>query len=460
MIVSAAGMIVELLLAAIALFVWINVEPGIVSNVAYNVMIIGSVSTLIFNGNPLLRFDGYYILLDAIEIPNLGSRANKYLGYLAQRYLFAMKQVQSSAETVGEQVWFVIYGISSYLYRLFILMVIAIYVSGKFFVIGILLACWAILIQVVVPLFKLCLFVLTSPNVKWQRGRAVTVSIGIIISGLILTFIVPVPLGTKTEGVIMLPEQAYVRAGTDCFISVQLSADGSYVEEGEPLFECNDPFLHANAKKKEAKKRELMASLNAVVMKDRVKAEKIKEELKYVEAELNNAYEHRDKLVIRSPVKGVLNIPMESDIQDRFVKKGELIAYVINPSDIKVIAVVEQSDLALIQEGNFRIEVRLADQIMNPISAIIKRLVPAATNRLPSKILGSAAGGALAVDPGDKEGLHTLKKIYQFELELESVESVKAVGGRVYVRFDSGYEPVANRWYRSIRQLFLRQFNV
>jgi putative peptide zinc metalloprotease protein len=195
-------------------------------------------------------------------------------------------------------------------------------------------------------------------------------------------------------------------------------------------------------------------------MKDRVKAEKIKEELKYVEAELNNAYEHRDKLVIRSPVKGVLNIPMESDIQDRFVKKGELIAYVINPSDIKVIAVVEQSDLALIQEGNFRIEVRLADQIMNPISAIIKRLVPAATNRLPSKILGSAAGGALAVDPGDKEGLHTLKKIYQFELELESVESVKAVGGRVYVRFDSGYEPVANRWYRSIRQLFLRQFNV
>ena len=70
-IVSAAGMMVELLLAATALFVWINVETGIVSAVAYNVMLIGSVSTVFFNGNPLLRFDGYYMLADMIEIPNL-----------------------------------------------------------------------------------------------------------------------------------------------------------------------------------------------------------------------------------------------------------------------------------------------------------------------------------------------------------------------------------------------------
>lgn len=85
MIVDAAGIMVELFLAALAMFVWVNVEHGIIHTIAYNVILIGSVSTLLFNGNPLLRFDGYYFLSDAIEIPNLGSRSTNFLGYLFQR---------------------------------------------------------------------------------------------------------------------------------------------------------------------------------------------------------------------------------------------------------------------------------------------------------------------------------------------------------------------------------------
>jgi len=68
MVVGAGGMLVELLLSAIALFVWLNVEPGVVRSIAYNVIFIGSVSTVLFNANPLLRFDGYFILADAIEV--------------------------------------------------------------------------------------------------------------------------------------------------------------------------------------------------------------------------------------------------------------------------------------------------------------------------------------------------------------------------------------------------------
>ena len=88
MLVGAAGIAVELFLGSLALFVWLTVEVGMVHVVAYNVMLISGVSTLLFNGNPLLRFDGYYVLADALEIPNLGGRSNKYLGYLIQRYLF------------------------------------------------------------------------------------------------------------------------------------------------------------------------------------------------------------------------------------------------------------------------------------------------------------------------------------------------------------------------------------
>ena len=81
-------MIVELFCAALAMAVWLNAEPGLLRAAAFNVMLIAGVSTLLFNGNPLLRFDAYYILSDLIEVPNLAQRASRFYTYLADRYLF------------------------------------------------------------------------------------------------------------------------------------------------------------------------------------------------------------------------------------------------------------------------------------------------------------------------------------------------------------------------------------
>src|SRR6185436_6627027 len=89
-LVGAAGMLSELFLAALAMFVWVNVEPGLLRALAYNVMIVAGISTLVFNGNPLLRFDGYYIFSDLLEIPNLGQRANAYLGYVVKRHVLGV----------------------------------------------------------------------------------------------------------------------------------------------------------------------------------------------------------------------------------------------------------------------------------------------------------------------------------------------------------------------------------
>jgi len=81
-------------LASIAIFVWVSVEPGIVRTLAYNTIMIAGISTVLFNGNPLLRFDGYHMLADLTEIPNLGQRANKYIGYLCERYPFGCEEAQ------------------------------------------------------------------------------------------------------------------------------------------------------------------------------------------------------------------------------------------------------------------------------------------------------------------------------------------------------------------------------
>src|SRR5580658_2103959 len=112
-IVGAAGILVEMALAAISIIVWIYASPGLGRTVAFNVILIGGVSTLLFNGNPLLRFDGYYIFSDLIEIPNLATRANAYLFYVIQKYLFKIDSIESPVAGPDESKWLIGYAVLS-----------------------------------------------------------------------------------------------------------------------------------------------------------------------------------------------------------------------------------------------------------------------------------------------------------------------------------------------------------
>jgi len=108
---------------------------------------------------------------------------------------------------------------------------------------------------------------------------------------------------------------------------------------------------------------------------------------------------------------------------------------------------------------NRNIEVRLAERVGEPMQAELVRQVPAATEQLPSTALGTQGGGSVPVDPGDQRGVKALEKLFQLELALPQAAQNAKFGGRVYVRFDHGWEPVAYRWVRAVRQLFLSEFN-
>src|SRR6185503_5581836 len=151
-LVGAAGMLVELFIAALAVLVWVNAEHGAARALAYNVILVAGVSTIFFNANPLLRFDGYYILGDFLEIPNLGQRANEYLAYLLNRYAFGVRGVKSPVSAPGERGWLLAFGLASFCYRMFILVGIVVVVASKYLVIGVLLAAWASYAMFIQPL--------------------------------------------------------------------------------------------------------------------------------------------------------------------------------------------------------------------------------------------------------------------------------------------------------------------
>jgi putative peptide zinc metalloprotease protein len=164
--------------------------------------------------------------------------------------------------------------------------------------------------------------------------------------------------------------------------------------------------------------------------------------------------------MIYSFAEGTFLSPMAQDLPGRFVKRGELLGYVLDRSTITARVVVSQSDVDFVRQRTSELKIRFPEKLAETIPAVIKREVPAATDQLPSRTLSQQGGGEIAIDPRDMLGVKAFQKIFLFDIELPEHVGLFNVGGRVYVRFDHGWEPLVWRWYRTIRQLFLRRFNV
>jgi len=459
-LVGAAGILVELFIAAVALFIWLSVEPGLTRALTYNTIVIAGVSTVLFNGNPLLRYDGYYILADLVEIPNLRARANAYLGYMGERYLFGRREAEPPTATPGEKAWFVGYGITSFLYRILVVVAILLFVAERFFLLGMIFAVLSAIGWAAVPVGKGLSFLLTHPRIRSVRTRAVTVTALAVALVAGLLGLVPVPYRSRAEGVIWIPEEAFVRAATEGFVERVVAPPGERVAKGDTLITTRDPVLASRVQQLDARLTELEARYEEQRTADRVKAELIREEIRYVREDLARARERAADLIIRSGAEGTFVLPTARDLPGRFVRKGELLGHVVELQTITVRTVVPQGDIDLVLEQTRRVEVRLAERLAEVIPAVVRRAVPGASERLPATALGSEGGGQIPTAPGDREGVLALQKIFQVDLELPSHARLVNVGGRAYVRFDHGWAPLGIQWYRQVRQLFLARFNV
>ena len=460
MVVAAAGILVEVLLAAMALLLWLVVEPGIVRSVAYNVIWISGASTLLFNANPLLRFDGYFVLSDWIEIPNLGARSKEYLGYLVQRHAFGMSKVRCPIHAPGEAPWLFVYGIASFVYRVLIIFGIALFIAGRFFVLGVLIALLSLWTQVVAPAVAQVSTLLSSPRFGEKRLRIVATSLAAILglSGALL--LLPIPLYTTARGVVWLPEHAQVRAGTDAFVTRVLVDSNTKVQAGDPVVLAHDPFLEARVAVLKAELRALRARHYDERITDLAQAQLTEEEIVTVEASLARALERAREVVIRSPESGELALPRVDDLVGRYVRQGEILGYLIGLGKPTVRVILSEADVELVRERTEAVEVRLARRIADVQPARIERVVPAASERLPSRALGTAGGGEWPVDPGDPEGLQTLVPVFELDLALTEASEPGAIGETVYVRFDHGFEPLGLRAYRGLRRLLLSRLSV
>jgi putative peptide zinc metalloprotease protein len=459
-LVGAAGILVESFLAALALFVWISVEPGLVRAFAFNVMLIGGVSTLLFNGNPLLRFDGYYVFSDLIEIPNLGQRATRYLGYLAQKYAFGVRECETPATVASERKWLFAYAVASFIYRIFIMSAIVMFVATKFFFIGVVLAAWGLVLMVGMPLYKGLRYLFTNPALKGVRFRAQAVCLVVLALLAVPLLFFPVPYRTVAEGIVMPARGAAIYAGaTGKIKDVQVPAI-SEVKRGQTLAHLEDPLLESRVRVVQAEVKEYRLRYEAALVNDRIGAKIHKERLRRAEKELLQLTERREQLQVTSPRDGVFIMPAAVDMPGRFLAKGSLIGFVIDPKISSILTVVRDVDADLVRNDLRSVEIRRIGDLDRVVPAVVVRELPAISNSLPSLALSTEGGGSFVLDPDRATEGKVIEGLLQIEISpLEDLE-IADLGGRVLVRFDHEPQPLANRMYRALRQLLLEKFNV
>ena len=461
-VVGGAGIMVEVALAALAMITWTLVEPGVVQAVAFNVMLICGISTVLFNGNPLLRFDGYYVLADLVEIPNLAMRANRYLAYLAQRYLFLIPDLVSPVTARGERFWFVTYAVGSFCYRMGVTLGVALVIGNQFFFVGIALAMWTVTLGLFLPIAKGLRYVAVSPQLLGLRRRAWTVTgLGVGLA-VVLLLVVPVPYATVAQGIVWVPERSVVRARTAGEVHRILAPVGGTVAQSTKLFELEDPELGAKADVLARQTEALELRLDAVRMTDLVQANLLREQIKRSQGELDLNRQRDAERTVTASHAGRFLVPESSDLPGHFVQQGDMLGYVVGDDDPVVRAVVPQADVDLVRRRTRGVSLRFIDDIDHPVAASLSREVPAAQNDLPSAALGTLGGGEATVDPSNAkpDQPRALESLFQFELKAPGLGASPRVGGRVYVRFDHGWEPIGFRLVRGLRQLFLREFHV
>ena len=457
LIVSAAGIMVELFIAAIALAVWLNVQPGLIRDLAFVTMFIASVSTVMFNGNPLLRFDAYFILCDALNLPNLDTRSRGWWMETLTRALGGAAPNQKMQLSRGERKWLFFYAPASFVFRFAISCALVLWVGGYSAVLGVVAALVLGTLIVVKPLASAAKRLYTAvqaSGARWRGAAAIAAS----VAATVLVFgAIPLPFHTVASGIVSPPEHAVVRAGTDGFIAQILARDGDWVTRGQVLLVLEDPALHADRERLTKRLEQLQAGRYAAFTDSSEHVSKADEEIARVQAALQRTEQKLGQLELRAQSEGRLVMPRQDDLPGTFARQGMTLAHVLDRSDVAVRAAIPEYDAMLVRESVKQVEVRLTGQGAT-MAAEFVRDIPAATFDLPSLALGDRGGGPHATDPADKDGLRTREPIVLIDLKVPS-QKLERIGGKVWVRFDHGAQPLAQRWYRQVRQVLLHHFN-
>lgn len=456
-VVSAAGIMVELALAAVAAGAWMVLTPGLARDTALVLLMICSVSTVLFNANPLVRLDGYHLLCDALQLPNLALRSQAWWGVQWRRLIGSERSLPRRALASGERKWLAWYAPASLVYRMGLLLALVLWIGSHSWLLGWLavmgLLGW--LAKVTLGAFLRSIRGSLAPGAS--RRATVTVLVVAAAAGTAL-FVVPAPSSVVARGVVWPPERAQLRPRSGGFVEAAMVRDGAPVAAGDVVLTLSDPVLTAHREQADSERVGLLAQQYRALLQDPARAVALGEDMARNEAELRRANQQLSELQLRAQTAGRVVWPRERDLPGSYAGRGTMLGYVLAPEPAQVRVVLRDEDLLRVRGRVQAIEVRLAEAAWSALGASLLNETPAATHQLPSAALGDRHGGPFNVDPADKDGLRTLAPIFLLDVRVPGA-TADHIGGRAWVKLVLEDEPLGLQGVRVMRQLLVRQFS-
>ena len=479
--VGAAGMYVELVLASLATLIWWYSQPGMLNGLCLNVMFVCSVSTLLFNANPLMRYDGYYILSDLLEIPNLRQKAllvlNRQLGawffgaaaphdpFLPWRRQWAFAAYSIAAALYG---WLVTFSIFWFLYR--VLEPYGLKIVGQMLAVAMVLA------LVVTPLVKLVQFFRIPGRTAKMKPLRVAFILAVAGGGLAAALLAPLPYYVTCSLHIQPRNAAAVYVDVPGEIQ-QIHARGGAVRAGDLLLELENSDARAAQRKLQSQRDKLatrVASLHQRSHTDEtahLELAETQESLLAVNAQLAKRRQEINKLVIRAPVDGLIVPPpararKSSDVKTlpvwagrplelhnvgAYLEASTLVCRIAQPGEWEAILLIDQEEIEFVnarQPVDLYLDGLPGRKLTGQVDQISQEDMHSAPTNVSLK-----SGGDLATRTDAAGVERPLEVTYQASVSLDDKTGAIGMGAIVTgatgsAKIHAGYQPLARRLWR------------
>jgi putative peptide zinc metalloprotease protein len=488
--IGAGGMYVELVVAAVATWVWwfTSTQPGLLNHLCLNAMFVASVTTVIFNANPLLRYDGYYILADLSEIPNLRQKATSILGRKAGEWMLGLEPPEDPFLPERNQVFFALYSVAATIYRWVVLFSILFFLYHVFKPYGLekigeLIALASLWGLIGMPLYQLGKYLHVPGRFDKVKKPRMIASVVIVAGLLAAVFWVPLPHSVMSAMTVQPrePDKVYVDVAEGGRLAEVCVVADQHVEPGQVLARLENHDLDLEVAKLKAKVAECDAQLDTLRRHDASDARaasevpEVEKARETAEKELKKKQDDQERLVLRAQRSGTVlpppavpppkaddmegqlpswsGTPLDPQNKGAYLKEGVLFCLVGDPRQFEAILVIDQVDFNFVHVGQTA-DLKFDELPFDTLSGTID-LKSLDNLKITPKALSAKEGGDVASKPDPGTGAEVPQSTsYQARVPLDDPEGVLRLGLRGRAKIHADGMPLGDRLWRLVVHTF------
>jgi len=480
--IGAAGMYVELIIASIATLLWWFSKEGTLNYLCLNIMFVCSVSTLLFNANPLLRYDGYYILSDVLEIPNLRQKASTILQRKLGSWFLGLPTQHDPFLPTKRQWLFAIYSVASAIYRWVVALAIFwmlynVFEPYGFKVIGQMIAMTAIYGLVVAPLWRLGKFFMIPGRFEKVNKLRAAIAMSVACGCLSAALFIPVPHYVRCDFRVEPRDAASVFVDAPGELQTAYVEPGQRVKAGAVIAKLEDVDTKLAIVQLTGEQEELFSRLDSLRRRafyDEVangQIAEVEKGLQAVERQLATLRRNEQRLVLRAPREGyVLSPPPQPpqsededvlptwtgrplDVQNTgaLLAESVLVCRIADPAKLEAVLAIDQADMEFIAENQ---QVKLyVDNLPHRIYVSQVKDISYEKMKAAPRNLASKSGGLATKN--DAAGYVTpLSTTYEVATPLNDTQGELYIGATGKARVRVGSRTVGVKVWRYLCQTF------